>query len=1120
MALIKEYLNLTEQHKLSYGEKTIIFMQNGAFFEIYALRDENNNYYGSNILDFSRICDLNIVDRKSSGNSNIIVDNLFAVNAGFKTHLIDKQIKKMQENGYTILVYEEDENKKRLPNEKITRSLTETYSLGTYISSDTEYNLIGNNTTDLNNNICCIWIETKKLRSKKINRYDVFVGISLVDVYTGKTCISEYKEEWIKNPTTFDELERFISTYNPNETIIIYNFTTNDVNDVITYCNIKSKSMHLIDLNDVYNIINEENDDNLKNKNKIATRIKNVEKQTYQFELLNKFYKITDQTSFMQLFNENVYATQSYCYLLDFIYQHNPNLINKISEPIYNSNNNKLILANHSLKQLNIIDDDNYKGKYSSVCKMLNECITSMGKREFNNIFLNPITDENYLNNEYNIIEYLIEKENNSQKIINANNINANNININNINANVKFYYNSIKTLLNRINDISKINRQIILKKSTPKIIYQLYNSINICKEIYENFVLNDEIIMNYLNIKINNFENIYNYLNNLINYIKKQFIIEDCYLIDNIQKIDLNFINCGVDETLDRQIEELMENQDKLNALKTFFNTILQEDENKAKEVKTKTIKSTKRTKKSAKEILGENDHENYNNCNDINDSNIYDECDDNLQIEQNEKSFIRIHTTEKNNIGLVSTNKRCKTLEVLINNNAKYRNPIEIEYISRYNNQTNKKFIFEFPNQIEFTAQSSSNKYILNKQINEICSSLTQIKNQISSTIKIVFQNILTEMQIFNDNIECICDFIKYIDLIHAKMFIANKFNYCKPIISIKNDIKSFVNVTGLRHCLIEKIQQNELYVSNDLNIGSDSSINGVLLYGTNAVGKTSFIKALGISIIMAQAGLYVPASTFEYKPYKYIFTRILGNDNIFKGLSTFAVEMSELNTILKLANDNSLVLGDELCSGTESTSATSIFVSGIQYLSETNCSFIFATHLHEILNYDEIINLCDANKLSIKHMSVIYNNEMGCLEYDRKLKDGPGNNMYGLEVCKSLHLPQIFLENANNIRMKYHPESKSILENKQSHFNQKKIILMCEICNKLAKEVHHLQYQSEADEKGIINKNSCIFHKNHKANLLNICDECHDKIHKENKQYKRVKTTNGYKLKEIVE
>ena len=72
-------------------------------------------------------------------------------------------------------------------------------------------------------------------------------------------------------------------------------------------------------------------------------------------------------------------------------------------------------------------------------------------------------------------------------------------------------------------------------------------------------------------------------------------------------------------------------------------------------------------------------------------------------------------------------------------------------------------------------------------------------------------------------------------------------------------------------------------------------------MLVYGTNAVGKTSLIRAVGISVIMAQAGMYVPCESFVFKPYEHIFTRILGNDNIFKGLSTFAVEMSELRTIL---------------------------------------------------------------------------------------------------------------------------------------------------------------------------------------------------------------------------
>jgi DNA mismatch repair protein MutS len=249
----------------------------------------------------------------------------------------------------------------------------------------------------------------------------------------------------------------------------------------------------------------------------------------------------------------------------------------------------------------------------------------------------------------------------------------------------------------------------------------------------------------------------------------------------------------------------------------------------------------------------------------------------------------------------------------------------------------------------------------------------------------------------------------------------------------------------------------------------------------------------------------------------PYKYIFTRIIGNDNIFKGLSTFAVEMSELRTILRLSNKNSLVLGDELCSGTEIQSAISIFVAGIQKLYNNNSSFIFATHLHEIVDYDEILNLTN---LKIKHMSVVYNKEKDILIYDRKLKNGSGDCMYGLEVCKSLSLPQEFIDAAYDIRLKYHPEANSLLQLKTSKYNAKKIIGLCEKCNKnMGSEVHHLQHQSSADLNGFISNTNEIFHKNNLANLMTICESCHNKEHKEFKKgSKRIKTTKGFELKEL--
>jgi DNA mismatch repair protein MutS len=1011
MSLIKDYFEKTKKHNVDFGELTIVLMQVGAFFEVYGLKDTNDIIYESKIMDFSRLCDLNVVDKKVCCGSTPVVM------AGFKDHLLDKYIKKLQDAGYTVAVYEQDEQCANT-----TRSLTGIYSPGTYFSTDTE---------NITNNACCIWIETKKIKNS--DKPNVYIGVSTIDIYTGTTSIMEYTEQYIKNPCTFDELERFISIYNPSEVILISNLSSNEIEDIVSFTNIKSKSLHIIDLS-TYNTTTN------------IQRALNCEKQNYQTHILNKFYKITDDTAFMGLFNDNVYACQSFCYLLDFIYQHNPNLIHKISEPTLENNSKKLVLANHSLKQLNIIEDDNYKGKYSSVVRMLNDCITSMGKRKFAHNFLNPITDEKLLQNEYNIIEHLLASND----------------------------YSKIKPILIHIKDISKIFRQIMLKKVSPKSLYQLYSGICLGKILYE-YIINNPHLSSYLNNKILGFDTLLTDMDSIIHFFNEVFILDEIKEIDNIQKIEKSFIKDGVDSNLDNKIKTLMDSQDQLEACRSYFSSVISTYES-----------NNKKTKKT---IVGDDD---------------------------DSKTYIKIHETEKNNFSLIATDRRCKLLEEALKNNKS----VILKYYSSYSKQEAK---ISVSLDLEYNKQSTSNKTISSSQITTLCKTLGNIKVNLIDTVSTVYLNMVKNLQDFQDKIMNVCDLITYIDIVYAKAFIAEKYNYCKPEIVQTETGKSFVQVENLRHCLIEKIQQTELYVANDLTIGKEKekekeTLDGILLYGTNAVGKTSLIRALGISIIMAQAGLYVPASSYKFKPYKCIFTRILGNDNIFKGLSTFAVEMSELRTILRLADKNSLVLGDELCSGTESISAVSIFVAGVQALSKLECSFIFATHLHEIITYDEITSL---KTVGMKHMSVIYDRQNDCLIYDRKLKDGPGNNMYGLEVCKSLSLPQDFLENAHNIRMKYHPDSSSILEHKSSHFNAKHVSGgLCEKCKTgFAVDVHHLIYQNQANDKGNIKQNDLTFNKNNAANLINLCQKCHDEIHKTNKKYKKVKTTTGTVLKELL-
>ena len=170
-----------------------------------------------------------------------------------------------------------------------------------------------------------------------------------------------------------------------------------------------------------------------------------------------------------------------------------------------------------------------------------------------------------------------------------------------------------------------------------------------------------------------------------------------------------------------------------------------------------------------------------------------------------------------------------------------------------------------------------------------------------------------------------------------------------------------------------------------------------------------------------------MYVPCKRFQYKPYQSIYSRILGNDNLFKGMSTFAVEISELRVILKMANENSMILGDELCSGTETESALSIFVASMMHICKQNSSFIFATHFHEIVDYEEIKSL---KTLKMYHMCVIFDKEQNRLIYDRKMKPGSGESIYGLEVCKSLRLEEDFLDRAHEIRTKYSKEQTNLL------------------------------------------------------------------------------------------
>lgn len=344
------------------------------------------------------------------------------------------------------------------------------------------------------------------------------------------------------------------------------------------------------------------------------------------------------------------------------------------------------------------------------------------------------------------------------------------------------------------------------------------------------------------------------------------------------------------------------------------------------------------------------------------------------------------------------------------------------------------------------------------------------------------------------YSETFEHVTHFVAETDVVRSNCKTKRLYNYCRPDIVTTSGC-CFVDAKDLRHAIMERIDNGNEYVPNDVAVGKNH--NGIILYSMNSCGKTSLLRALGLSVIMAQAGCYVPASKFVLKPFRCIMTRILSRDNIMKGHSSFIAEMSELRAILKRATDAStLVLADEITHGTEHTSGSAIFVSSVETLAQRKVNFLFTTHLHNV--YPFIKNISNVKTC---HLSVTFNARD--ILFERKLKDGPGGSIYGLEVCEYLDMDTKFIARAFRIRDEVTPEKDEKNSNiiKVSRYNKNKIIRCCESCcyaprlpTDQSLHTHHIKERHLADENGMIDG----VHMNSISNLVVLCEKCHRQTH----------------------
>jgi len=177
-SIYTQYFTYTNDNYVKYGEKTIVLLQVGAFFEVYGIKNiSTNNVTNSNIVEFAEICQLNVSEKSQSYQDGQIVM------AGFRDFTIDKYITKLTDAGYTVPVYIQIKN-----GTNITRPLYKVYSTGTYVSCETD------SLSKISNNIMCIWFEIYKPMNVSLNLKDTIVyGVSVVDIFTGKTSMFQHE---------------------------------------------------------------------------------------------------------------------------------------------------------------------------------------------------------------------------------------------------------------------------------------------------------------------------------------------------------------------------------------------------------------------------------------------------------------------------------------------------------------------------------------------------------------------------------------------------------------------------------------------------------------------------------------------------------------------------------------------------------------------------------------------------------------------------------------------------------------------------------------------------------------------------------------------------------------
>lgn len=270
-------------------------------------------------------------------------------------------------------------------------------------------------------------------------------------------------------------------------------------------------------------------------------------------------------------------------------------------------------------------------------------------------------------------------------------------------------------------------------------------------------------------------------------------------------------------------------------------------------------------------------------------------------------------------------------------------------------------------------------------------------------------LFVDVKNKIKMYIKDLQEVAKVISEIDVLQSFATVSSENNYIRPNLIDEHKLCILNN----RHAVVEKVLTDE-YVPNDIIMDEDTNI--LLITGPNMAGKSTYMRELAITVIMAQIGCFIPASEASMMVFDAIYTRIGASDDLVSGKSTFMVEMNEANNAIKNATINSLVLFDELGRGTATYDGIALAQAIIEYIhNNINCKMMFSTHYHELTELDK--------KLSyLKNIHVSAYEEDGKITFLHKIKNGSIDKSYGIHVARLASLPTELIKRADEILDSY--------------------------------------------------------------------------------------------------